>query len=78
MGEEASIEFRLGKIDETRNYLLDEMKSNNLVSENYKKKRKYLNYVENLIICAAIGIMSSEVGKKFLQSLQELKSISQL
>ena len=30
MVEEASLEFRLGKIDETGNYLLDEIKHNDL------------------------------------------------
>ena len=30
---EASLEFRLRKIDETRNNLLDEIKYNNLMSE---------------------------------------------
>ena len=29
---EASLEFRLRKIDETRNYLLDEIKYNDLLS----------------------------------------------
>ena len=29
---EASLEFRLRKIDETRNYLLDEIKHNDLLS----------------------------------------------
>ena len=33
MVEEASLEFRLRKSDETRNYLLDEIKHNNLKSE---------------------------------------------
>ena len=36
MTEEASLEFRLIKIDETRNYLLDETKRNDLMSENIK------------------------------------------
>ena len=31
MVEEASLEFRLRKIDETRNYLLDEIKHNDLM-----------------------------------------------
>ena len=53
MVEEASIEFRLRKIDETRNYLLDERKHNDLISEKYKKTCKYLNYVENLLILAS-------------------------
>ena len=50
---EASLEFRLRKIDETRNYLLDEIKHNDLMSEKYKKTCKYLNYVEYLLILAS-------------------------
>ena len=37
MAEEASLEFRLRKIDETKNYLLDDIKRNDLMSEKYKK-----------------------------------------
>ena len=44
--EEASLEFRLRKIDERRNYLLDEIKHNDLMIEKYKKTCKYLHYVE--------------------------------
>ena len=33
MAEEASTEFRLREIDETRNYLLDEIKDSDLMSE---------------------------------------------
>ena len=50
MVEEAGLEFRLRKIVETRNDLLDEIKQNNLISEKYKKTCTYLNYVENLLI----------------------------
>ena len=50
MVEEASLEFKLRKIDETRNYFLDEIKHNDLMSEKYKKTCKYLNYVEHLVI----------------------------
>ena len=46
----SSPEFILGKIDETRNYLLDEIKHNDLMSERYKKTCEYLNYVEHLLI----------------------------
>ena len=53
MSEEASLEFRLRKIDETRNYLLDEIKHNDLMSEKYKKICKCLNYVENLLILSS-------------------------
>ena len=37
MAEEASLEFRFKKTDETRNYLLEEIKHNDLMSEKYKK-----------------------------------------
>ena len=47
---EASLEFRLRKIDETRNYLLDEVKNNGLMIEKYNKTCKYLNYVQHLLI----------------------------
>ena len=53
MLEEASLEFRLRKIDQTRNYLLDEIKHNDLMSGKYKKTCKYLNYVENMLILAS-------------------------
>ena len=35
--ENVSLDFRLKKIDETRNYLLEEIKHNNLMSEKHKK-----------------------------------------
>ena len=44
MTEEASLEFRLRKNDETRNDLLDEINDNALMSEKYKIIYKYLNY----------------------------------
>ena len=53
MAEETRLEFRLRKINETRNYLLDEITHNdlmNLLREKYKKTCKYLNYLENLLI----------------------------
>ena len=53
MVEEASIAFRLRKLDETRNYLLDGIKRKDIMSEMYKKTCKYLNYVENLLILAS-------------------------
>ena len=43
-----SLEFRLRKIDETRNYVLGEINHNDFMSENYKKTCKYFNYVEHL------------------------------
>ena len=50
MVEEARLEFRLIKIDETINYLLHETKHNDLISKKHKKTCKYLSYVEHLII----------------------------
>ena len=50
MAEEASLKFRLRKIDETRNNLLEEIKYSDLMSEKCKKTCKYLNYVEYLLI----------------------------
>ena len=50
----SSHEFRLKKkIDETINYLLGEIRHNDLMSEKYKKTCKYLNYVEHLLILAS-------------------------
>ena len=37
MVEEASLEFRHRKIDETINYLLHEIKQNDLISENLRR-----------------------------------------
>ena len=53
MVEEVSLEFRLRNNDETKNYLLDEIKRNYLMSEKYKETCKYLNYVEHLITLAS-------------------------
>ena len=81
MVEEASTEFQLGKINETRNYFLDEIKHNDLMSEKYKKTCKYLNYVEDLLILSStisgsvsISAFGLLVGIPFGIS----KSISQL
>ena len=61
---------------ETRNYLIEEIKHNDLKIEKYKKTYKYLNYAEHLVVLAskitscvlisalttlAVGITSSTV-----------------
>ena len=51
------------KIDETRNYLLKEIKHNDLMTEKYKKTL-YLNYVEHLLILAST-ITSCVSGSAF-------------
>ena len=53
MIEEARLEFRLRKFDETRNYLLDQIKHNDLMSEKCKRTCKCLNYVENSLILSS-------------------------
>ena len=53
MVEVASFEFRFRKIDGTRNYLLDEIKHNDLMDRKYLTF-KYLYYVEHLLILALI------------------------
>ena len=45
----SSPDFRLKKIDETRNYILEEIKYNNLMIEKAQKEIKCLNYVEQLL-----------------------------
>ena len=47
--EDASFEFRLKKIDETRKYLLEEIK-HELMSKKHKKTCRNLDYVEHLLI----------------------------
>ena len=53
MVEEANLEFRLGKIDETKNCILDHTKHSDLISQKYKKTCRYLNCVEHLLILAS-------------------------
>ena len=41
--QNVSIDFRLKKIDETRNYLLEKIKQNDLMSQKHKKASGALN-----------------------------------
>ena len=67
MSEEASLEFRLTKIDETKNYVLDEIKHNDLMSEKYRIMTcKYSNHVKHLLIlgstitdCVSVSALAS-------------------
>ena len=68
MLQKATLEFRIRKIDETRNYLLDEIKHDDLMSEKYRKAWTYLNYVDHLFIlvstvtvCVSISVFASLV-----------------
>ena len=51
--ENRSFEFRLKNIDETRNYLLEEIKHNDLIREKHKKVDRALNYFEHFFICSS-------------------------
>ena len=41
------------KIYETKNYIIEEVKHNNLMSEKYEKTCRYLNYVRHLLVLAS-------------------------
>ena len=48
-----SQEFRLKNIDETKNYFLEEIKQDELMSRKHKKVCTTLNYVEHVLILAS-------------------------
>ena len=52
--ENISRELRLKNIDETKNYFLEEIKWNELMSRNHKKVNKTLNYIEHFLILASM------------------------
>ena len=58
----SSLQFKLKKLDETRNYHLEETKSNKLMSGNYKMAYKYLSYVEHFLILASSVIGSVSIS----------------
>ena len=55
--ENISQEFRLKNIDETRNYLIEEINQNELISKKPKKVYRVLNYI-NLIALTDINFLS--------------------
>ena len=48
-----SQKFRLKNIDEIRNYFLEEIKQNELMSRKHKKVCTTLNYIEHFLILAS-------------------------
>ena len=48
-----SQKFRLKNIEETRNYFLEEIEENELMSKKHKKVCKTLNYIEHFFILAS-------------------------
>ena len=62
-------EFRLKKIDEIRNYLIEEINLNELISKKHKKVCRVLNYIDHSFIvistitgCVSISAFASLVG----------------
>ena len=62
-------EFRLKNIDETRNYLIEEINQNKLISKKHRKVSITLNFIEHFFIlastidgCVSISAFSSLVG----------------
>ena len=60
---------RLKNIDETRNYLIDKIKENELISKKHKNICTTLKYIEHLLIlpftmngCVSVSAFSSVVG----------------
>ena len=51
--ENISQEFRLKNTDETKNYFLEEMEQNELMSKKHKKFCTTLNYIEHFLILAS-------------------------
>ena len=78
MVEEASLEFRTRKTDETSIYLLDEIKQNALISEKHKKTCKYINYVEHLLILAwtATGCVSFSAFDSLVSISVDIRSFA--
>ena len=67
--ENINQEFRLEKIDEIRNYLIEKINQNKLVSKKHKELCKVLNYIDHsLIVISTITgcvlISSSAIGLK--------------
>ena len=67
--ENISQEFRLKNIDETRNYFLEEIKQNELMSNMHKTFCTTLKYIEHFLIlastitrCISISDFSSLIG----------------
>ena len=68
-GENTSQEFRLKKIDQTRNYLTEETNQNELTSKKHKNVFATLNYIDRFLIldstitgCVSISSFVSLIG----------------
>ena len=69
MEENINQEFRLKKIDEIKNYSIEETYQNKLMSKKHKKVWRVLNYVDHslivistIIVCVSISAFASLVS----------------
>ena len=67
--ENTSQKLRLKNLDETRNYFLEEIEQNQLMSKKHKKVCTTLNYIEHFLIlestitgCVSISFFVSLIG----------------
>ena len=67
--EDMNQEFRLEKIEEIRNYLIEEINQNELMSQKHKKVCRILNDIEHSLIaistitgCVSLSAFASLVG----------------
>ena len=67
--ENINQEFRLNKIDEIRNYLIEKINQNELMIKKHKKVCRVLNYIDYLLVvtstttgCVCISTFASIVG----------------
>ena len=64
--ENISTEFRLKNINERRNYFIEEINQNELMSKEHKNVCGVLNYIEHLLLlvtrCVSISAFASLVG----------------
>ena len=67
--ENITQEFRLKNINETKNYLIEEINRNELISKKHKKVNATVNYIEHFLIlgstitgCISISVFACLVG----------------
>ena len=75
--EMMSQEFRLKKIDKTKNYFLREIKRNDLMNKKHKKVCETLNYTKHFILLSTVTghiSISAFVSCKFCRLIKNLFS----
>ena len=72
--ENISLEFRLKKIDDTRNYLIEEINRNESMNKKHKKVCTTQNYIKHFFIlaskitgCVSISSFASLIGIPLFQ-----------